>query len=139
MEGLIWILLIPYCTIAYGIHGGEMYTGVNRQLRNLACALPFGVIGPLSFSPPLAYLSALVAFSLSYGGTSLGFDWFPSSGWKYYGGLAIKGLITCPLGGVVSLPFAYCVGGKTVSKNVFSEYFSGFLYGLILFLIKLCW
>jgi hypothetical protein len=113
-----------------------MYSGVNRQLRNLLCALPFGLIGYLSFSPPLAYLSALVAFALSYGGTSLGFDWFPASGWRYYGGLAIKGLITCPLGGVVSLPFAYWVGGKTVSKNVFSEYFSGTLYGAILLFIK---
>jgi hypothetical protein len=123
------LLLIPYCTLAYGIHGGELLSSINRQVRNLICAVPFAVISWLSMH---SVSLSLLAFLLSYLGTNLGFDWFPTTGWKYYGGLTIKGLITCPLGGFITLPLAYYIGYRTKYKNVLAEYLSGTFYGGIL-------
>ena len=128
---ILWLLLIPYCTLAFGIHGGEFITGINRQVRNLICAIPFGLVCctlPFSYS----YALAFVSFSIAYLGSNLGFDWFPSTGWKYYFGLAIKGFITCPFGGFITLPIAYWIGYKTKYTNVLAEYLSGTLYGGVL-------
>lgn len=122
---LLYLALIVYCTIVYGIHGGEMDPNTNRQLRNLLCALPFGIVCAAVFGIPLG----LVFFGLAYGGTSLGFDALTG-----YWGLAIKGFITYPLGGFATLPLTYFIGNRSPEKNVLSEYASGAAYGLLLVL-----
>ena len=129
----LWLLLIPYTGLAFGLHGGEFISGINRQARNALCAIPFGLVAYITFDYP----EAVLAFAFAYIGANLGFDWFPASGWKYYGGLAVKGLITLPPFGAALLPLAYYIGDRTRWKNVFSEYFSGTLYGITLAAIML--
>lgn len=119
---MFWLLLIPYCTAVYGIHGGEGITGINRQVRNILCAAPFALALNGLFP-----LSAEIAFVLSYLGTNMGFTTHP---------LWFKGYTTFPPLGAALLPFAYWVGSKTKGNPAaFSEYFSGFLYGVTLFSI----
>lgn len=128
---LIYIALIVYCTIAFGIHGGEMLTGTNRQLRNMICAAPFGVVCFAAFG----WLVGLTCLGLAYGGVSLTFDSAtlprsqPTTLW-----LIAKGMITCPFGGIVTLPIVYWLSYKTRWTNVLAEYASGAAYGLLLVL-----
>ena len=115
------LLLIVYCTAAFGIHGGELVTGINRQVRNLLCAIPFGlVMWHIGHHPFIGILY----FAMAYVGVNMGFDRWP---------LGIKGLVTFPPLGAAILPFAYSI--KTRWTNIFSEYFSGFLYGVALCVI----
>jgi len=117
-----WILLVPYCAAAFGIHGGELVTGVNRQLRNLICALPFGLVSWFVFSHlPLELRSSLVLFfgAAAYLGANMGFDNHP---------LWLKGLVTFPPLGAILLPLAYSM--ETTASN--QEYLSGFFYGVAL-------
>ena len=118
---MLWMLLIPYCTLAFGIHGGELIQNVNRQLRNLLCAIPFGIVCGYVFG----WHAGAVYFALAYGGTSLGFNEPVQAGSLWMAG---KGFITCPFGGFITLPLSYAV----TKNNVISEYLSGTLYGLIL-------
>ena len=120
----LWLLLIPYTGLAFGIHGGEFISGINRQARNALCAIPFGLVAYVTFDYP----EAVLAFAFAYGGASLGFDNWP---------LWLKGLITLPPFGAALLPLAYYIGDRTRWKNVFSEYFSGALYGITLAAIML--
>lgn len=119
----LWLLLIPYCTLTFGIHGGEGVSGIDRQVRNLICALPFALVGWLS---SLGWEYGLGLFILSYIGVNMGFDKWP---------LWFKGLITFPPLGAVILPIAYSINTKW--KNVFQEYFSGTLFGVALYLVRL--
>jgi peptidoglycan/LPS O-acetylase OafA/YrhL len=121
----LWLLLIPYTTAAFGIHGGEGITGVNRQVRNLICALPFALVAFVTVEAllpyPYAHLLVVVAFVLAYVGANMGFDEWP---------LWFKGFVTLPPLGAALLPLAYAINTKW--KNVFQEYFSGTLYGAAL-------
>ncbi len=117
----LWLLLIPYCTLAFGIHGGAFISGVNRQVRNVLCAIPFALVAYCTWNYP----EAIVAFALVFCGANMGFDNHP---------LWLKGLITLPPFGAGLLPLAYWIGDKTKWKNVASEYLSGFLYGVTLFI-----
>ena len=112
---MIYAALIAYTAAVFGIHGGELIQNVNRQIRNLLCAIPFGIVCALCFG----YHIGLTCFCMAYGGVSLGFDAWP---------LWFKGTITCPFGGFITLPLSYAV----TKNNVISEYLSGALYGLIL-------
>lgn len=125
-ERMIWLLLIPYMALVFGLHGGELITGLNRQFRNLICALPFGVVAYLMASTHYDYPIALISFLCAYFGTNMGFDSWP---------LWLKGLITFPPLGAALLPLSYWLGNKTKWTNVASEYLSGALYGTALFLI----
>ncbi len=124
----IWLLLIPYCTLAFGIHGGEMYSGINRQLRNLACAIPFAIVAYFTWDFP----EAVVAFALAYGGVSLGF-----AGQVNIPRLILKGGLTCPIGGFIMLPLVYVLSYKTKYTNILAEYGTGTVYGTLLFFIHL--
>lgn len=119
-----WLLLIPYTTLAYGIHGGEFVQNINRQVRNLLCALPFMVVGGYLFGP----YGASIGFLCGFAGSNLGFDNHR---------LWVKGFLNLPPFGALLLPFAYQVGKRFYNPPVFSEYFSGFLYGITLFLAVL--
>ncbi len=120
------IILVVYCTLAFGIHGGQFITGINRQLRNVMCALPFGIVAYGVSSTLYDFPLAAVFFTLAYIGTSMGFTKYP---------LWFKGLVTLPLGGFFSLPLAYWIGDRTKYTNVVSEYLSGTFYGVILSII----
>lgn len=113
------LLLIPYCTLAYGIHGGELVTGLNRQFRNLLCAVPFGAVPYTVLSTHYDFPVALALFASAFIGTNEGFDNHP---------LWLKGLINFPPLGIILLPLAY----RLASKPARQEYLSGFLYGLAL-------
>lgn len=117
------IIYIPFCTLAFGIHGGQGITGINRQVRNLLCAIPFAVFAYSVSGIPLA----IAAFILAYIGVSMGFTKYP---------LWLKGLVTCLPFGAVLLPLAYYIGDRTPWKNVTSEYLSGTFYGLTLCLLS---
>ena len=121
-----YILLISYCTAAFGLHGGEGITGINRQVRNTLCALPFGFV---AFMVWHIWLMAFFSFALAYGGVSLGFDGTSKAR------LVLKGLITLPPFGAVLLPLAYWIGYSTRWTNVLAEYLSGTFYGIALALI----
>ena len=121
-----YAFLIAYTTAAFGIHGGEGITGINRQVRNTLCALPFAFTAFMVWHLPLM---ALFAFALAYGGVSLGFD--GTSRLR----LVLKGLITMPPFGAVLLPMAYWIGYSTRWTNVLAEYLSGTFYGIALALI----
>lgn len=121
---MIVIALIVYCTLAFGIHGGQFITGINRQVRNLICAAPFAVIAYLAWD----YQWAAAFFTLAFLGANVGFDNHP---------LWLKGMITLFPFGAVLLPLAYWIGDKTPWKNVTSEYLSGAFYGLALCLLSL--
>ncbi len=122
----LWLLLIPYCTLAFGIHGGEFVQNINRQIRNLICAIPFALVGWLS---SLGWECGLGLFILSYIGVNMGFDKWP---------LWFKGLITFPPLGAAILPIAYSINIKSAKgKNVFQEYFSGTLFGVSLCIIAM--
>lgn len=119
----LWLLLIPYCAIAYGIHGGEAISGINRQVRNLICALPFLIVSWVLFSglPSWQQYSLSILFgAMAYLGTNLGFDNHR---------LWVKGLLTCFPLGALALPLAYKIG-KIAAQ---CEYLSGAFYGLVLF------
>lgn len=112
----LWLLLIPYTTLAYGIHGGELIQNINRQVRNLICAIPFGLVGYYIFG---AY-GGVPALVLSFIGTNMGFDNHP---------LWLKGLVTFPPLGAGLLPASYADKNLTAAT---CEYISGFLYGTAL-------
>lgn len=118
----LWVLLIPYTTVAFAVHGGEIVQNVNRQLRNLICALPFGLVAAFCFSlasgSVCAALSALF-FTCAFIGSNMGFDNHR---------LWVKGFITFPPLGALLLPIAYA-GDQTASA---SEAESGVLYGTVL-------
>lgn len=117
----LWLLLIPYTTLAYGIHGGELIQNINRQVRNLICALPFTVVGWYLFGP----YGAAAGLLCGYFGSNLGFDNHP---------LWLKGFINLPPFGALLLPAAYA------DKNLPAatcEYISGFLYGTALAVIAI--
>jgi len=125
---MIWLLLIPYCAAAYAIHGGELATGINRQVRNVLCAIPFAAVaymaahGMVSTNIYIDSGCAFTAFWLAFAGTNMGFDNHP---------LWLKGLITFPPLGAALLPLAYANKSWTAST---CEYLSGALYGTALFL-----
>lgn len=151
---MIYILILTYCTAAFGLHGGQLATGVNRQARNAICALPFALVGYATWGIP----AGAVWFILSFVGSNIGhenfwsmgewestnrpdnaLDWIVKKlGFKFNtlsydtAGMALKGFITCPPGGFVTLPLAYYVGMRTKWNNVFCEFASGFLYGVVL-------
>lgn len=127
LYAIIFPIIIAYCTLAFGIHGGEGITGVNRQVRNLLCAIPFGIVMFFSFGT----IAAAVSFLLGYIGSNVGFKDLPG-GVPNYKWLPVKGLITFPAGGFITMPLAYKIGYATKWKNVFAEYFSGTLYGALL-------
>lgn len=116
------IALIVYTTAAFGIHGGEGITGLNRQFRNFLCALPFWLVG---FACCGAY-GAIAWYLLAFIGTNMGFNRWP---------LWAKGFITLPAGGFLALPLAYWIGNKTRFTNVAAEYLSGTFYGILLVVI----
>ncbi len=118
-----WFLLIPFCTLAFGIHGGEFIQGINRQARNALCAAPFGLVAFFLWDYP----EALIAFILAYIGANMGFDRHP---------LWFKGFITMPPIGAALLPLAYWIGYKTKWTNVAAEYLSGTFYGIALFILS---
>jgi hypothetical protein len=125
---MIYAALIAYCTFVFGVHGGEGITGVNRQVRNLLCAIPFAAV---SYSLHYNYALGIATFVTSYIGANMGFkdhaDGSPNFLW-----LPVKGLVTFVIGGFIALPLAYWIGYKTRFKNVLAEYLSGTFYGLIL-------
>ena len=118
-----WLLLIPYCTAAYAIHGGELITGVNRQVRNVLCAAPFGLVAWFVSSNHYDYPIGLVAFGLAYWGANMGFDNHR---------LWVKGMINLFPVGAVLLPFAYWLGSKTKNPPYWAEFISGAFYGIVL-------
>lgn len=120
----LWTLLIPYCTFAFGIHGGEGITGINRQVRNAICAFPFALVSYFTWDYP----EAVGAFALAYIGVNMGFDRFP---------LWVKGAVTLFPFGALLLPLAYWIGYKTRWTNVLAEYLSGTFYGVALCIILL--
>lgn len=126
----LWLLLIPYQTIAYAIHGGELAKGTDRQVRNILCAWPFGLVEYLfvhhDIKPMFShaeYALALVAFASAFVGTNMSFDNYP---------LWLKGLVTYSPLGAGLLPLAYYIGNKSPLKAVASEYLSGTFYGTAL-------
>lgn len=121
-----YIAITLYTTAAFGIHGGEGITGINRQVRNTLCALPFGVVAWQMYHVDLF---AIMAFALAYCGVSLGFDGTSKSR------LVLKGFITMPPFGAALLPLAYWIGYNTRWKNVLAEYLSGTFYGIALCLM----
>lgn len=121
---VITLLYIPTLSLAFGIHGGELITGINRQARNIFCAFPFAIFAYFTWDYP----EAIAAFTMAYIGANMGFDNHP---------LWLKGLITMFPFGAALLPLAYWIGNKTPWKNVTSEYLSGFLYGLTLTILSL--
>lgn len=128
MVNLLWLLLIPYLSEAYGIHGGEAAIGTPRIIRNLLCAWPFALVAFLiagHCTPHLVEQSSISAlfFVAAYLGTSMGFDNHP---------LWFKGLVTLFPVGAALLPLAYWIGYRTPSKNVLAEYLSGLFYGAAL-------
>lgn len=124
---IVFPLIITYCTLAFGIHGGEGITGINRQVRNLLCAVPFGLVLLLALGPA----AGGVSFVLGYVGANVGFKDLPN-GKPNYCWLPVKGLITFPAGGFLALPLAYRIGYATRWTNVLAEYLSGTLYGILL-------
>lgn len=116
---MIYAIIIVYCAITFGIHGGELVSGINRQVRNALCATPFAVVAYFTWDYP----EAVAAFTLAFVGVNMGFDNWP---------LWFKGFITLPIGGFVTLPLAYWIGNKTKYTNVLAEYLSGTFYGLLL-------
>ncbi len=125
LDLLLDIVIIVYCTFAFGIHGGELISNVNRQLRNFLCVLPFGLVFYL-----INWQLGLLCFLMSYGGVSLGF-----AGQLNYIRLALKGALTCPIGGFIVLPLIYFLSYKTKYTNMLAEYGSGTAYGIILALV----
>lgn len=123
---MLALLLVVYTTLAFGIHGGQFITGINRQVRNVLCAIPFGLVAYLVTSTHYDMPVAAFFFVCAYVGSNMGFNDWP---------LGFKGFVTLPPIGTVLLPFAYSI--DTRWKNVFSEYFSGFLYGAFLALVTL--
>lgn len=121
---MLMILSVIYCSLAFGIHGGQFITGINRQARNVLCAAPFAVFSYLAWD----YQFAALFFTLAFLGANMGFDHHP---------LWLKGFITLPPFGAALLPLAYYIGDKTPLKNVVSEYLSGSFYGLTLCLLSL--
>ncbi len=119
---MIYLTIIIFSTFAFGLHGGEGITGINRQVRNTLCALPFGFV---AFMVWHIWLMAFFSFALAYGGVSLGFDGTSKAR------LVLKGLITLPPFGAVLLPLAYAVT-RTAAQ---AEYLSGILYGIALALM----
>ncbi len=118
---IFYIALIVYCTLVYGLHGGEGITGINRQVRNLLCAIPFGVVMGLCSGFP----ACLMFFAMAFLGVNLGFDFWP---------LWFKGFVNYPFGGFIALPLVYWLAYKTRWTNVLAEYASGTVYGLLLVL-----
>ena len=132
------ILLVVWTTLAFGLHGGELATGINRQVRNLLCAIPFGLTTYFCSSQHWGFPLAVAAFMLAYGGVSLGFAADQSNPLKLnYPRLVLKGLITCPVGGGIALPLVYFLSYKTRYTNILAEYGSGAAFGLILLLMGL--
>ena len=147
----LWFLLIPYCAAAYALHGGQIATGVNRQVRNLICALPFGLVGFLTFGWPIA----LVLFIMAFIGSNIGHDNFwemgtepnsPTNNWlaniiEKLGvkrdstlwcvlGMGVKGFITDPFGGFITLPLAYYIGTRMKFNTSMAEWLTGIFYGM---------
>ena len=116
---MLYVALVIYCTVVFGIHGGEGISGINRQARNALCALPFGLVAYFTFDYP----QAVVAFALAYAGVSMGFNRFTL--WE-------KGAVTLFPIGALLLPAAYWIGYKTKYTNVLAEYLSGTFYGIFL-------
>lgn len=125
----LWLLLIPYTSLAYGIHGGEALTGTPRIIRNILCALPFGLVAyafAVSFPHGLFHtrlddcLCVFAAFLSAYLGANMGFDNHP---------LWLKGLINFFPFGAALLPIAYANKNMTAAQ---CEYLSGALYGICL-------
>jgi len=128
----LWLLLIPYTGLAYGIHGGEFVTGINRQVRNFLCAWPFALVAFLvaaHYAPVLqsGLISAFFGVA-AFIGTDIGFD-----NWSLW----LKGLITFPPLGAGLLPLAYWIGYRAPSTNVLAEYLSGLFYGAALAVIAM--
>lgn len=123
---MLALLLIVYTTLAFGIHGGQFVTGITHQIRNAICALPFGLVAYYIMPTTCDYPFAVLFFMCAYVGSGMGFDRWP---------LDWKGFVTFPPFGAILLPFAYSIDTKY--KNVFQEYFSGFLYGVSLAAIAL--
>ena len=149
----LWFLLIPYCAAAYALHGGQIASGLNRQMRNLICAAPFGLVGVLAFGWPIGIVLLILAFV----GTNIGHNNFwemgtesndPVNNWLAnvvaalgiernsmlwcITGMTIKGLITFPLGGFITLPLSYYIGDRTKFNTSMSEWLTGISYGMIL-------
>lgn len=137
----LWLLLIPYTGLAYGIHGGEFVTGINRQVRNLLCAAPFALVAWIvanslptgSLPAHFEFAFAFVFFALAYEGVNMGFASATLPGAQPTAlHLAWKGFVNLMPLGAVLLPLAYWIGYRTTSKNVLAEYLSGVFYGAAL-------
>lgn len=120
----LWLLLIPYLSIAYGIHGGEFIQNVPRIVRNVLCAWPFALVAFLisgHYTPLFIeqYSTASLFFVAAYFGANMGFDNHP---------LWLKGLINFFPVGALLLPLAY-VGSAVAAVK---EYRSGAYYGVAL-------
>lgn len=120
----LWLLLLPYTTLAFAIHGGEIVQNVNRQLRNALCALPFGIVAWYIFSTHYDFPAGLFFFACAYIGSNMGFD-----SWL----LDFKGFITFPPFGAWLLPLAYH-NHLPAAKQ---EALSGLFYGTALAVIAI--
>lgn len=129
MTQLLWLLLIPYLSEAYGIHGGEAAIGTPRIIRNLLCAWPFALVAFLIAGHYTPHLSEQVSIAALFGvnaffGANMGFDNHP---------LWLKGLLNFFPVGAILLPLAYAGSAVAAVK----EYRSGAYYGVALSIVAM--
>jgi hypothetical protein len=154
---LLSVLLIPYTTLAYVIHAGDILPGTNKQLRLALCAIPFGLASYLAGDISIA----LIASVMAYIGTNIGPEnfWLMGNGTPEFrsnivtrivealklkfptlpyciAGMAIKGFVTNPLFGWFLCPLAYYISSRAPKVSFdLGSLILGVFYGVALYLV----